>query len=239
VGDRSHDAVTAFVEELLDDPLIQLVMQADRVNRAEARTLLCNAALSVEWLGGAAGVDKEGRMTISPAETEGFRRGVGVILLNRAGQVLIAERIDMPGAWQMPQGAIDKDETSSVAALRELREEIGTDLVEILSETQDWLQYELPPELVGHAWGGRWRGQQQKWFAMLFKGQDSDINIATAHPEFSAWRWASFEDAIALIVPFKRQVYEQVAREFADLALEQGSGPSISTSIDPADPCPA
>jgi putative (di)nucleoside polyphosphate hydrolase len=218
MSDRSHQAIAALVGQLLDDPLVQLVMDADRIDRAEAEKLLRVAALSVEI--------KDGTLTMAEDETTDFRKGVGVVLFNNAGKIFVAERTDLPGAWQMPQGGIDNGETPEAAALRELGEEIGTDRVRILSESLEWLTYELPPELVGQAWGGRWRGQQQKWFAMLFEGEDSDINIATEHPEFSTWRWASFEEAVALIAPFKRRLYERLADEFAGFA-QRASDPNV------------
>lgn len=148
-----------------------------------------------------------------------YRRGVGVILFNRDAQVFVAQRVDTPGpAWQLPQGGIDKGETPRDAALRELEEEIGTANAEIVGESGDWIRYDLPPEIVPRVWGGRFRGQEQKWFALRFLGDDSDIDIATEHPEFSAWRWADFEDLPKLIVPFKRSMYLALVEEFRDLA---------------------
>jgi putative (di)nucleoside polyphosphate hydrolase len=150
------------------------------------------------------------------AETPGYRLGVGIMLLNRAGEVLVARRIDMPGmpAWQMPQGGIDPGETPLQAALRELSEEIGTDKVELLGESRGWLRYELPAELSRGIWGGRYRGQQQKWFAMRFTGEDSDIDLATEHPEFDAWKWVPAERLADVIVSFKRQLYIDILAEF-------------------------
>ena len=139
----------------------------------------------------------------------------------------------------MPQGGIDDGEEPLAAALRELREEIGTDNVELLAESKGWLRYELPPELIGKAWQGRWRGQQQKWFAMRYLGRDADINIATEHPEFSAWRWIAASDLPNLIVFFKRQVYVNVLEQFGtvgsvDLALERPAVPRIANAgVDP------
>ena len=144
-----------------------------------------------------------------------YRPNVGVMLLSPVGRVFVAKRIDYPGeAWQMPQGGIDEGETPREAALRELEEEIGTTKVELIGETRGWFRYDLPPELQGRLWGGRWRGQRQKWFAMRFTGADSDINIATAHPEFSAWRWVEPGEVPRLIIPFKRAIYESVLEEF-------------------------
>ena len=138
------------------------------------------------------------------------------MLLNRAGEVFVARRIDMPAtpAWQMPQGGIDPGETPLQAALRELKEEIGTDKAEILGESRMWLQYDLPVELAGGVWGGRYRGQRQKWFAMRLIGDDRDIDIATEHPEFSEWQWVAPARLPDIIVPFKRDLYRAVVEEF-------------------------
>jgi putative (di)nucleoside polyphosphate hydrolase len=152
------------------------------------------------------------------AEVLGYRSAVGIMLLNRQHEVFVAHRIDMPGmpAWQMPQGGIDPGETPSEAALRELREEIGTDKAEIISESRAWLRYDLPPDVAGVIWGGRYRGQRQRWFLMRFTGNDADIDLATAHPEFDEWRWVPSEQLPELIVPFKRQLYIDVLTEFRE-----------------------
>ena len=155
--------------------------------------------------------------------TEGFdhlpyRKGVGILLLNAAGEVFVAQRIDtVAEAWQMPQGGIDKGETPRDAALRELREETGVSRAEIIAESRDWLTYDLPRDLVPKVWKGRYRGQKQKWFALRFQGPDSEIDIETEHPEFCAWRWTAPHDLPQLIVPFKRQLYVEVLEEFAGL----------------------
>ena len=147
-----------------------------------------------------------------------YRRGVGIALFNSAGKVFAAERIDTPGAWQMPQGGLDKGEEPWPAALRELKEEIGTAKAERLHET-GWLRYELPPDLVGHVWHGKYRGQEQKWFAARFTGVDADIDLeADHHPEFRAWRWAGLHELPELIVPFKRSLYLSIAETFASFA---------------------
>lgn len=146
-----------------------------------------------------------------------YRRGVGLMLLNRDNLVFVARRIDMNDeAWQMPQGGIDGDETPEIAAMRELEEEIGTNNATIIAESREWLHYDLPKDLRQKLWGGRYKGQKQKWFLLRFEGQDSEINIATKHPEFSSWQWVDPVRLPELIVPFKRDIYRQVLVEFAD-----------------------
>jgi putative (di)nucleoside polyphosphate hydrolase len=149
-----------------------------------------------------------------------YRPCVGVMLANPAGQVFVGQRIDSDGpAWQMPQGGIDAGESPAEAGLRELEEETGVtpDLVEHVAETAGWLRYDLPPHLLGKVWGGRFRGQEQKWLLLRFRGRDEQIDLATAHPEFSEWRWLPPDELPAWIVPFKRPVYESVLAEFAPL----------------------
>ena len=148
-----------------------------------------------------------------------YRKNVGLVLINAEGLIFAGQRIDNPGhAWQMPQGGIDAGERPKEAALRELQEETGVrpDLVEKIAKTEDWLVYDLPEELIGTIWGGKYRGQKQKWFLFRFLGQDSDVNIATEHPEFSVWRWMEPAELVEKIVPFKRAVYEQVFDIFAE-----------------------
>ena len=148
-----------------------------------------------------------------------YRPCVGLMLFNPAGRIFVARRIDMPSeAWQMPQGGIDKKEKPRKAALRELKEEIGTDKAEIVAESESWRPYDLPRELQGALWGGRFRGQTQKWFLLRFTGRDADIDIATEHPEFVEWKWAELAEVPRLIVPFKRKVYEDVVAAFRHLA---------------------
>lgn len=153
-----------------------------------------------------------------------YRPCVGIMLINRQGLVWVGRRcvniVEDGANWQMPQGGIDPDEDPAAAALRELAEETGASAVEILRETPLWLHYDLPPELIGRALKGRYRGQRQKWFAMRFTGADSDFNIdapAGGHEaEFDDWRWMRGTDLPGLIVPFKRRVYEAVLEEFAE-----------------------
>ena len=148
-----------------------------------------------------------------------YRRGVGVMLLNSEGKVFVGARIDNTDeAWQMPQGGKDKGEKPWKTALRELEEETGIKphLVERISETPERLKYELPEELRGKLWGGKWIGQDQDWFLARFLGTDADININTEDPEFREWKWIEPKELPELIVPFKRELYRRLLREFAD-----------------------
>lgn len=150
-------------------------------------------------------------------ETLPYRPCVGVVLVNPDGHIFAGQRRDNDSpAWQMPQGGIDNDEKPRHAALRELWEETGVtaDLVEFIAKTQGWVTYDLPPEMLGKVWGGKYRGQRQKWFLFRYLGRDDQINIATEHPEFSRWRWIQADEMIASIVPFKRAVYQQVVQAF-------------------------
>ncbi len=151
-----------------------------------------------------------------PAPPPGYRPGVGVMLFNRHGRIFVASRRDSArDAWQMPQGGIDPGEDSRRAALRELEEEIGTANAEIVAEAHGWLTYDLPPDLARRVWGGRYRGQAQKWFAARFLGTDSEIDLEKhAHPEFAAWQWAPIEILPTAIVGFKRTLYTELVAEF-------------------------
>ncbi len=147
-----------------------------------------------------------------------YRPCAGVMLLNREGKVFVGQRIDTTlEAWQMPQGGIDPDEDARDTAIRELGEETGIapEHVELIAEAPEELVYDLPPEMIGKVWKGRYRGQRQRWFLFRFTGEDADVNIATEHPEFRAWRWSDPADLPHLIVPFKRELYEQVLAAFA------------------------
>ncbi|MCE8509634.1 RNA pyrophosphohydrolase [Ruegeria pomeroyi] len=147
-----------------------------------------------------------------------YRPCVGVVLMNGDGFVFVGQRMDQnTDAWQMPQGGVDEDEDPYEAALRELWEETGVtaDLVEMVAETEGWLPYDLPHDLVPRIWKGRYRGQEQKWYLFRFLGRDDQIDIETDHPEFSRWKWQDPGRLVAEIVPFKRDVYERVVAAFA------------------------
>jgi putative (di)nucleoside polyphosphate hydrolase len=154
---------------------------------------------------------------MTPTDALPYRLNVGAVLFGRDGRVLVGRRAGIPGAaWQLPQGGIDAGEDPRVAVMRELAEEIGTANAEILAEHPDWLDYDLPAELVGRAFRGRYRGQRQKWFALRFLGEDSEVRLdADAHPEFDAWKWVELADLPGLAVAFKRSIYEILARDFA------------------------
>ena len=163
-----------------------------------------------------------------PSKDLPYRACVGLMVLNRAGDAFIGRRrngpehVDATHAWQMPQGGVDPDEDPWQAALRELYEETNVRSVERLGETRDWLTYDIPREIIGQAWKGKYRGQRQKWYALRFVGDESEIDVA--HPaggheaEFTAWRWEPMANLPALIIPFKRKVYEQVVAEFSRFA---------------------
>lgn len=149
----------------------------------------------------------------------GYRAGVGIVLINEDGKIWVGRRIDMPAgwsAWQMPQGGIDADETPRQAALRELYEETGTDKAEFVAETRDWLRYDLPEPIRSAAWGGRYRGQRQKWFLLRFIGHDGDIDLGRHEAEFDTWKWVIPTELPGLIVDFKRPVYVALLDEFRE-----------------------
>jgi putative (di)nucleoside polyphosphate hydrolase len=158
------------------------------------------------------------RQNETPEPAPGYRPCVGIFLLNRDREVFVGQRLDTPGdAWQMPQGGIDPGEATAEAGLREMREEIGTDKARLLRESAVWRSYDLPPAIARRLWGGRYRGQAQKWLAFLFEGEDGDIRLDSPHPEFSAWRWIRPDRLGQVIVPFKRDVYLSVVDEFRPL----------------------
>ncbi len=148
-----------------------------------------------------------------------YRPGAGVMLLNRAGKVFVAQRRDSTlEAWQMPQGGLDPGEDPRDGALRELEEETGIprDKVEVLARCPVELTYDLPDDLVGKMWQGQWRGQRQTWFLMRFLGEDGDVDLETPDPEFRAWKWAEPAELPAMIVPFKQEMYARLLEAFAD-----------------------
>lgn len=148
----------------------------------------------------------------------GYRPAAAVMLLNREGKVWVGQRLDNAlDAWQMPQGGLDADEDAYEGALRELEEETGIARhhVELIARATEELLYDLPDDLIGKVWKKNWRGQRQTWFLMRFIGEDSDVNIQTADPEFRAWKWAEPAELPAMIVPFKKKLYEDVLRAFA------------------------
>ena len=156
-----------------------------------------------------------------------YRPCVGTMVLNRDGRVFIGcrfngpEHVDLTHVWQMPQGGLDPGEDTFKAALRELAEETSIRSVELLAESSGWLAYDLPPDVAAHAWGGRYRGQTQKWYALRFTGDESEIDVvnpAGGHePEFAEWRWEPMRNLAEIVIGFKRKVYEQVVAEFAHL----------------------
>lgn len=146
-----------------------------------------------------------------------YRPAAGIMLLNREGKVWVGQRLDSTlEAWQMPQGGLDEGEDALAGALRELEEETGIrpELVEIIQRCPVELTYDLPEDLVGKLWKGKWKGQRQTWFLARFTGTDADVNLETAHPEFRAWKWADPQELPAMIVPFKKQLYESVLAAF-------------------------
>jgi len=156
---------------------------------------------------------------MSPHSSLPYRPSVGVMLLNRDGLIFVGKRIDQTvEGWQMPQGGIDEGEEPRQAVLRELKEETGSDKADIIGEMDDWITYELPQHLVGVAFHGKYRGQRQKWFALRFKGEDSDIDLHTHEPEFSSWKWLTIDELPRVIVPFKRDSYAKVVTAFRHLA---------------------
>lgn len=147
-----------------------------------------------------------------------FREGVGMMIIDKNNRVFVGKRIDSKAnAWQMPQGGIDLGETPSAAALREMKEEIGSDDGYIIAESKNWYSYRVPDFLIPKLWGGRYCGQKQKWFLIRFTGEDSDININTKIPEFEAWKWVAFDELLEYIIPFKLKLYEQIIQEFKEI----------------------
>jgi 8-oxo-dGTP pyrophosphatase MutT (NUDIX family) len=211
--DKHSRPQQATLDEMLADPIVWTLMKSDRVEEHDLRTLLKRVAAEL--------AAEDVKMSVTNAAVElssEYRRGVGIMLLNDRNEVFVGRRMDAKEAWQMPQGGIDEHEDPQNAAFRELREEIGTDKAEVVAESKVWLRYDLPPEFQKR-WANRWRGQQQKWFVMRFLGVDADIDVATGHPEFSAWKWVPIERLPELIVSFKRQLYVDLLRELAQSGI--------------------
>ncbi|KAJ0094127.1 nudix hydrolase 25 [Pistacia vera] len=155
----------------------------------------------------------------------GYRPHVGVCLINSDTQVFVASRLNVPGAWQMPQGAIEDGEEPKSAALRELQEETGVVSAEIIAEVPNWLTYDFPPAVkakVNRLWGGEWHGQAQKWFLMRLTNDESEINIGNTDPEFAEWKWASPDEVIEQAVDYKRPTYEEVIKTFRPYLNDNG-----------------
>ncbi len=205
MNESSSASLPAVLHDLIGDPIVQLLMKADNVTVSDLAALF-----------GAVGLQPKGsRMSQDVGDLPDYRPGVGMMLLNRNNRVFVGHRRKTKGSpWQMPQGGIDDGETPRLAALRELKEEVGTNNVDILAESRTWLCYDLPSEQVGKTWNGRWRGQRQKWFAMRFNGSDSDIKID--RNEFDDWKWVRVAELPQLIVPFKRALYASIIAEFHD-----------------------
>lgn len=147
-----------------------------------------------------------------------YRHCVGIALFNKTGQVFVGQRIDTPGAWQMPQGGIDEGEDIQTAAFRELYEEVGTNKAEIISIATEKICYDVPRDLSTRHWGGKFRGQEQTWIAMRFTGDDRDIRLDAHDPqEFDKWQWVDLKKTVDLIVPFKRETYKKVITLFDHL----------------------
>lgn len=145
-----------------------------------------------------------------------YRPGVGMMIIDKNSRIFVGKRIDTKiQAWQMPQGGINIGETPSLAALREMSEEIGCNKGYIIAESKFWYSYDLPQTLIPKLWGGNFRGQKQKWFLIKFTGTNEDININTKTPEFEEWRWAELDELLSIIIPFKRKLYKAVIKEFS------------------------
>ena len=148
-----------------------------------------------------------------------YRKCVGMMIFNNKKDILVGKRIDHPsGFWQMPQGGIDENENPKEAVWREMMEEIGTNKAKLIKVSNQWINYDIPPEtLKTLPWGHKYIGQRQKWFAFEFLGEDKDINVGTDNPEFSEWKWTEMNSIVGNIVPFKRNVYSIILEEFKDL----------------------
>ena len=148
-----------------------------------------------------------------------YRPNVGMMILNNKKEIFVGRRIDHPSEfWQIPQGGIDPNERADLAALREMKEEVGIkkELVKLIAQTQDWYYYSIPKDLAQTLWKGKYKGQRQKWFLYQFNGKNDDINIHTKVPEFSDWKWVNKDFLVPNIVPFKKEIYTKLLNEFSD-----------------------
>jgi putative (di)nucleoside polyphosphate hydrolase len=153
------------------------------------------------------------------SNSKDYRPNVGMMIINQKKEIFVGKRIDHPSNfWQMPQGGIDAQEIPSIAALREMDEEVGIkkNKVDLLTESKDWYYYSIPSDLAKTLWKGKYKGQRQKWFLYKFKGTDKDVNIHTEHPEFSDYKWVTKDFLVPNIVPFKKKIYEKLLLEFKD-----------------------
>ena len=153
------------------------------------------------------------------SNSKDYRPNVGMMIINQKKEIFVGKRIDHPSNfWQMPQGGIDAQEIPSIAALREMDEEVGIkkNKVDLLTESKDWYYYSIPSDLAKTLWKGKYKGQRQKWFLYKFKGTEKDINIHTEHPEFSDYKWVTKDFLVPNIVPFKKKIYEKLLSEFKD-----------------------
>jgi putative (di)nucleoside polyphosphate hydrolase len=213
--------VELSLQELMAAPIVRLIMKSDRIGEREVHELLGRSLRLNEPDSGRT----VGRDATHPGRGP-LRQGVGVMLVNSRGLVFAGKRNDVAGgAWQMPQGGVEPNETELDAALRELREETGISAVEILGESAAPLSYELPPGLLDRLPALAWRGQSQRWFLMRFLGKDADIDVATGEPEFCDWKWMTVRALLDEIVPFKQEVYKQVVAELTPF-LADICGPS-------------
>lgn len=209
MSDNPFDDPPPHVTALLSDPLTQMMMKADRVDEGQL-VLMLNSIFDKLSQG-----SRPEPASVEARPIENYRPSVGIMLLNSRNQVFVGKRCRTPGdAWQMPQGGIESGEEPLAAALRELKEEIGTNNARLIAESKSWLFYEWPAYLLNEVPENRWRGQRQKWLAMRFLGSDSDINVQTEIPEFSEWKWVDIHSLADLIVSFKRLVYLSVLEEF-------------------------
>lgn len=152
------------------------------------------------------------------AAPKGYRPCAGIMLINKDNRIFVGQRIDTPyEAWQMPQGGIEENESIEAACARELEEEVGTTKAELIKKSRYWMTYDLPESLRKKLWGGLYRGQAQCWCAFRFLGSDDDIQLDTPEPEFQTWQWIEPQHLVDVIVPFKRDIYETVLREFKSI----------------------